>query len=175
MNLVMLPKNCMIEILFVECGPGMFKWWVPTWDSPNSYRDQCVQCAPGRIKPVFGDSLLLCQEVCDGTTNVENYAHSACGEQKDKKFVANIGPTLCQLGSQSLFTLLVVNLSQNCKIQQLEIFHFLEKRLVRFTSDNPTHCSLLQNNLYSIRNVVKKDYWAFSSVYFKSALPATLP
>ena len=32
------------------------------------------------IKCVSGDSSSLCQDVCDGTTNVPNAARTACGE-----------------------------------------------------------------------------------------------
>ena len=55
----------------------MFKSRVPTGYFLQPYRDQCVQCAPGRIKPVSGDDPALCQEVCNGTTNVANAEQSA--------------------------------------------------------------------------------------------------
>ena len=32
------------------------------------------------IKSVSGDSSSLCQDVCDGTTNVPNAARTGCGE-----------------------------------------------------------------------------------------------
>ena len=34
-----------------------------------------------QIKSVSADSSSLCQDICDGTTNVPNAARSACGEQ----------------------------------------------------------------------------------------------
>ena len=34
-----------------------------------------------KIKSVSGDLSSLCQDVCDGTTNVPNAARTACGEQ----------------------------------------------------------------------------------------------
>ena len=33
-----------------------------------------------KIKSVSGDSFFLCQDICDGTTNVPNDARTACGE-----------------------------------------------------------------------------------------------
>ena len=33
-----------------------------------------------KIKSVSADSSSLCLDVCDGTTNVPNAAHTACGE-----------------------------------------------------------------------------------------------
>ena len=45
------------------------------------YRMLLVQLVvSNKIKSVSGDSSSLCQDVCDGTTNVPNAAHTACGE-----------------------------------------------------------------------------------------------
>ena len=48
----------------------------------NNYQcneaDACVSCPSD--KSVSGDPESLCQDVCDGTTNVPNAAHTACGE-----------------------------------------------------------------------------------------------
>ena len=37
-------------------------------------------CPDSKIKSVSGDNSTLCQDVCDGTTNVPNGARTACGE-----------------------------------------------------------------------------------------------
>ena len=46
-----------------------------------TYRMQHVQgVVSNMIKSVSGDSSHLCQDVCDGTTNVPNAARTGCGE-----------------------------------------------------------------------------------------------
>ena len=42
--------------------------------------DACLPCPGDKIKSVSGDLSSLCQDICDGTTNVPNNARSACGE-----------------------------------------------------------------------------------------------
>ena len=42
--------------------------------------DSCVPCPDGTIKSVSGDDPALCQNVCDGTTNVLNAQKTACGK-----------------------------------------------------------------------------------------------
>ena len=50
-----------------------------------TYRMLHVQLVvSNKIKSVSGDSSHLCQDVCDGTTNVPNAARTACGEYYDK-------------------------------------------------------------------------------------------
>ena len=46
-----------------------------------TYRMQLVQgVVSNKIKSVSGDSSSLCQDVCDGITNVPNAARTVCGE-----------------------------------------------------------------------------------------------
>ena len=46
-----------------------------------TYRMQLVQgVVSNKIKSLSGDSSHLCQDVCDGTTNVLNAARTGCGE-----------------------------------------------------------------------------------------------
>ena len=45
------------------------------------YRMLLVQLVvSNKINSVSGDSSSLCQDVCDGSTNVPNAARTACGE-----------------------------------------------------------------------------------------------
>ena len=68
--------------IVAECGPGMYKGKKTV--SSNVYCsnevDACLLCPGTKIKSVSGDSLSLCQDVCDGATNVPNAARTACGE-----------------------------------------------------------------------------------------------
>ena len=83
-----VPRICYEVIpsiyIFSECGPGFYKRKVSTTNiycwNPSGFRDECVQCPGDKIKSVSGDSSSLCQDVCDGTTNVSNAARTACGE-----------------------------------------------------------------------------------------------
>ena len=73
-------------MLSLECGPGRYKGKVSTtstycYVSPGVYeRDECLPCPDGKIKSVSGDDQALCQNVCDGTTNVPNADRTACGK-----------------------------------------------------------------------------------------------
>ena len=74
-----------LSIFFSECGPGFYKDKVSTtnnycWTPSGNKRDACLTCPGTKIKSVSGDSSSLCQDVCDGTTNVPNAARTACGE-----------------------------------------------------------------------------------------------
>ena len=45
------------------------------------YRMLLIQLVvSNKIKSVSGDSSSLCQDICDGTTNVRNAARTACGK-----------------------------------------------------------------------------------------------
>ena len=70
------------SLLLEECAPGQYKEAVNTDNHLCSdwKRDECVLCPGNKIKSVSGDSSSLCQDVCNGTTNVPNAAHTTCGE-----------------------------------------------------------------------------------------------
>ena len=73
--------SLILSTVFTECGPGTYKG---KKTAPNNYCsnevDACLQCPGNEIKSVSGDSSSLCEDVCDGTTNVPNAARTACGE-----------------------------------------------------------------------------------------------
>ena len=59
----------------------MYKGKKPLDDNDEcTERDACLPCPYGKIKSVTGNEESLCQDVCDGITNVPNAARSACGE-----------------------------------------------------------------------------------------------
>ena len=80
-DLLILPS------LLAECGPGLYKVTVTTSNNRCRYvslyvfeKDECRPCPDCKIKSVSGDDEALCDDVCDGTTNVPNVARTACGE-----------------------------------------------------------------------------------------------
>ena len=74
------------KFIFSECGPGRYKGRVPAANDQcmhilgTNEKDACVLCSGNKIKSVSGDDPALCQDMCDGTTNVPNAARTACGE-----------------------------------------------------------------------------------------------
>ena len=76
-------SNSIQCVLSAECGPGFYKGMVSTTNEycyPFGFRLACVPCTGNKIKSVSGDNSTLCQDVCDGTTNVPNIPRTACGE-----------------------------------------------------------------------------------------------
>ena len=68
----------------VECSPGKYKGKVPSTNNQcqfiNHGNDACVPCPGQTVKMVWGNSMSLCVDGCDGITSITNSGHSACGK-----------------------------------------------------------------------------------------------
>ena len=69
----------------VVCGPGKYYGdTATTWSLCrilfNHPRRGCLPCPGNKVKAVTGNSLSLCLDACDMTTNVPNSDRSGCGE-----------------------------------------------------------------------------------------------
>ena len=83
-----LNSNCEMDIFITfwitACGPGKYRRGKYNPSVYCIYRysggaSECVKCPGQTVKMGYGNSETLCVNSCDGTTNVPNDGHFACG------------------------------------------------------------------------------------------------